>query len=132
MSPDDIRRGSPGDWLRHARSDLHLARTGRENDDVLPETLCFHAQQAAEKALKAVLVSRSIEFARTHNIRSLVELLPVDVSKDAILYHAAVLTDYAVSSRYPSEMEPVTEDELQGAISLAEKVLAWAESVLKG
>lgn len=47
--------GSPSDWLRYARSDLALAELVPPSN-VLLETLCFHAQQVAEKALKAMLL----------------------------------------------------------------------------
>jgi HEPN domain-containing protein len=50
MLPKEIEPGEPGDWLRHAWSDLELART-RRNSKILLEDLCFHAQQATEKAL---------------------------------------------------------------------------------
>ncbi|MGD0091486.1 MAG: HEPN domain-containing protein [Planctomycetota bacterium] len=49
--------GSPEEWLRYARSDLAVARKPCQ-PEILLETLCFHAQQAAEKSLKAVLVAR--------------------------------------------------------------------------
>jgi HEPN domain-containing protein len=45
----------------------------------LLEGLCFHAQQAAEKALKAVLIAKGIPPPKTHNIRILLDLLPQDV-----------------------------------------------------
>ena len=48
--------GSPSDWLAHAKSDLNIARLARDRADVLPAQVCFHAQQAAEKALKAVVM----------------------------------------------------------------------------
>ena len=41
--------GSPQEWLDHAISDLALARLGLEANEVLPEQVCFHAQQAVEK-----------------------------------------------------------------------------------
>jgi HEPN domain-containing protein len=56
MSPEP---GSPAAWLRYARSDLALARVPARGE-VLLESLCFHAQQAVEKSLKAVLVGRGI------------------------------------------------------------------------
>ena len=56
MPRDNLTIGSADDWLRHAESDLSLAQIKRNGDEILIETLCFHAQQAAEKALKAVLV----------------------------------------------------------------------------
>lgn len=61
MPPKGIEPGGPQDWLRHAWSDLELARIKR-NSKVLLEDLCFHAEQAAEKALKAVLVFESVAF----------------------------------------------------------------------
>jgi HEPN domain-containing protein len=55
MNPPDKKRlsATPDDWLKHARSDIKMARAGKDAD-VLPEQICFHAQQAAEKALKSV------------------------------------------------------------------------------
>jgi HEPN domain-containing protein len=72
MKPRSRRRkrskpGSPEERLAHAESDLNLARLGKNRDDVLPEQVCFHAQQAAEKALKAVLRHRKIEFPLIHD-----------------------------------------------------------------
>jgi HEPN domain-containing protein len=94
------------------------------------ETLCFHAQQAAEKALKAVLLFYSIEFPRTHNLRTLLDLLPQEEALPAEASDAAILSEYAVVSRYPGEVEAVTDDELGEAVRLAEVVLAWAEGVV--
>ena len=62
-----------GQWLSRARSDLVLAQM-TEDQRLLPEILAFHAQQAAEKALKALLVHHQVEFPRTHVIALLVNL----------------------------------------------------------
>ena len=60
--PADLRDPTdPREWLRRARSNLALARVGQQGE-ILLEDLCFEAQQAAEKAAKAVLVSRSVRF----------------------------------------------------------------------
>ncbi|MBF8259589.1 MAG: hypothetical protein HW377_1963 [Actinobacteria bacterium] len=93
--------GSPADWLRHARSDLSLARRTGDPDTLL-ETLCFHAQQAVEKCLKAVLVSRGIAPPATHNLKTLVERFPSGLEVPAYVVDAAALTDYAVTARYPA------------------------------
>jgi HEPN domain-containing protein len=61
--------GSPEDWLRYARSDLAMARRVTDGE-ILIESLCFHAQQAVEKALKAVLVRENIRPPRTQSRRS--------------------------------------------------------------
>jgi len=130
MPPEDDRTGGPEAWLRYAHSDLELARLSPP-PGVLLEGLCFHAQQAAEKALKAVLVARGMPFPRTHSIGMLVDLLPEGISVPGELQHAASLTDYAVISRYPGVSEPVDEEECREAIRLAEAVLSWAESTVR-
>ena len=131
MPSEERKPGSPGSWLRHARSDLELARIPRPAG-VLYEGLCFHAQQAAEKALKAVLIARRIPAPHTHNIRSLLDLLPGDLNAPAHIQEAATLTDFAVSSRYPADFEPIEEAEYFEAVRLAEAVVSWAEAVLRG
>ena len=72
MPPEKIRKGSPRDWLLHANSDLELARTGK-SPGVLYETLCFHAHQAVEKAIKAVLLAHKVPIIKSHNIGALIK-----------------------------------------------------------
>lgn len=123
-------RGSPGDWLRHAPSDLELARA-RRPFEVLFEGLCFHAQQAAEKALKAVLIANGVPPQKTHNIRTLLDLLPPDIIAPQEVESAASLTDYAVTSRYPGDFESVDEEEYKEAVRLGEAVVLWAEKIVQ-
>ncbi len=130
MPPKEIEPGEPEDWLRHARSDLELAHT-RRHSKILLEDLCFHAQQAAEKALKAVLVFKSVPFLRTHNIRTLMDLLPEDLNLPKEASRAPILTDYAVLTRYPGDLEPITEEEYLEAMRIAEAVVQWAEKMVK-
>jgi len=128
--PHEIQSGSPEDWLRRAHSDLALA-CGRLRRDVLPEDLCFHAQQAVEKSLKAVLISKGVDFPRTHNLRILIDVLPETVFRDPVLDSSAALTDYAVSARYPGEVEKVTKEELKKARHIAREIVAWAENAVR-
>ena len=132
MPPDSDGPGGGEDWLRHARSDLALASAVGPVGDILAETLCFHAQQAAKKALKAVLVHVGIEFPRTHSLRLLVNLLPPAIRTNRVLESAVALTDYAVTTRYPGEIEPVDQAELEESIRLAQAVVRWAESQVRG
>lgn len=127
MPPEQIRKGSPRDWLLHANSDLELARTGK-SPRVLFETLCFHAHQAVEKAIKALLFAHKVPIIKSHNIGALIKLLPDDIHRIPELKEAMSLTDYAVLSRYPGDLEPVTEKDYKEAVELAEKVIQWAES----
>lgn len=130
MPHEELIPGEPADWLRHARSDLALSRAPRAAE-ILLEAYCFHAQQAAEKALKAILVAKGIKPPKTHNIRSLLDLMPPSLIPPEEVQEAAILTDYAVLSRYPADLEPVSEEEYLGTVRLAEAVVSWAEMVLK-
>lgn len=131
MPFEDIEPGSPADWLRHAYSDLEIARMAR-HPKILLEGLCFHAQQGAEKALKAVLISKGIPFEKIHNLKTLLDLLPPVTIPPSEVQDAASLTDYAVLRRYPGDFEPITEEEYQEAVRLAEAVVRWAEKMIQG
>ena len=121
--------GSPREWLRVAESDLAISRM-YDIDDVMLELLCFHAQQAAEKAVKALLVHFGQDIVRTHSIESLLLRVGEFVSVPAEFENAADLTAYAVAARYPGNYEPVSEDDYAEAISLAERIVAWARALI--
>ena len=55
-------------------------------------------------------------------------LLPPGIASGLDLREVVGLTLYAVSTRYPGEMEPATEDEYQKSVHIAETVVQWAES----
>src|SRR5690348_2286412 len=93
------RPESPNTWLQRARSDLALGRAALETPDVLLEDACFHAQQCAEKALKALLMHRQIPFPRTHVVETLLDLLKASgLNIDSTVDDALVLTQYAVQT----------------------------------
>jgi HEPN domain-containing protein len=119
--------GTPQDWLARAKSDPALARLPLPTGAIY-EDLCFHAQQAAEKALKAVYQYHGWIFQYTHDLEKLVAGLeghgltvPPEVD-DAI-----VLTSFAWESRYPGFGERVSEKEYREALRRAEGVVTWAE-----
>jgi len=128
MPPDAPPPGSPADWLRYAHSDLNLASITPPSE-VLLESLCFHAQQAAEKAIKAVLIHLEIPAPKSHSIRMLLDLLSDTLLVPEVVEDATILTDYAVMSRYPGDVEPVEEEEYKTALRLARTVIAWATEV---
>ena len=65
-------------WLRYAREDLEAAEGMLESASILPRHVCWLAQQAAEKAIKAVLVFLQIDFPRSHDLDALRNLAPDD------------------------------------------------------
>jgi HEPN domain-containing protein len=123
--------GTPEDWLRYARSDLALSGAAR-TPDILYETLCFHAQQAVEKSLKAVLIHYGAPFSRTHNIRTLIEQLTPHCGIPESVSESAGLSDYAVALRYPGEHEPIDSSEYLEAVNTARTVLEWAQETVRG
>jgi len=96
--------GSPPDapqaWLERARSDLALARVALQTPGVLAADACFHAQQCAEKALKALLVHRGIAFPRTHVLEMLLDIAQAsDVDLPVSIDDIVRLTQYASEIR---------------------------------
>jgi len=98
----DLVRG----WLRKAQSDLTAAEMCLEAGQAL-DAACFHAQQAAEKSIKAYLAAHDIEFPFIHNLEKLIELCAQHDSAFAQLKTAAQeLTPYAVELRYDDDFWP--------------------------
>ena len=123
MSPEKSTWGTAQEWLKRAKGNLALAKQPKPKE-AFWEDLCFDAQQAAEKAMKAVLVLRGIDFPKTHNIRALLELLdPTSSQLAKEIWQATSLTSYAIETRYPGPIEPVTRNEYRQAVALAEKVV---------
>lgn len=92
----------------------------------------FHAQQAAEKALKALLIRHQVESGKTHNIGELLRLAePVAPGIGERLGEARGLTPYAVRVRYPGEGPPVGRDEAGHHLALAHKVIDTVAGLLK-
>ena len=117
------------EWLRFAKDDLNAARVGP--DLISLEILCFHAQQAAEKALKAALIDQSTDFPYTHDMGELLTILEeIGISYTAGSPEANRLTRYAVSVRYPGLADPVTPDEYRDALRLAEGIVQWADAII--
>ncbi len=131
LPPETQGPGSPADWLRHARSDLALAQVSRPVETLLV-ALCFHAQQAAEKAIKAVLLQEESKASGPYNIRALLEQLPDDIDFPSDVANAAELTEFAVEARYSGAIEEVSDTEYSRAVSLAMAVVRWAETQIKG
>jgi len=120
----------PREWLQRARSSLAIARCCRP--DIYPEDLCFQAQQAAEKAIKAVFIARGLPFPYIHDLADLLfrlEKSGLDIP-DAIK-KASSLTPFAAQTRYPGFECPVSKEEYMQACALAESVVRWAEDSIR-
>ena len=122
---------TPEEWMKHAESDLALAQLARDNATVLPQQICFHAQQAAEKALKALLLFHKIDFPLTHDIEELLEIIEGSgIAIPADIEEAGMLTPYAVETRYPGYWGVISKADLFEAIDLSKRVMDWVKAQL--
>ena len=127
--PDRFPPDDPREWLNRAKSNLALAKN--RIAEAYLEDLCFEAQQAAEKAIKAVLIRRDIEFPYVHDLAQLLSL--VDENGETIpelVRKAEELTPLAVLTRYPGIARPITEQEYEEAVAIADPVIRSAEQLL--
>ena len=130
MTRERLPPDNPFEWLNRAKSNLNLAKHIIPDTDL--EDMCFFAQQAAEKAIKAVFLSKKLNFPYIHDISQLLELL--GRSGEIIppeIQNASSLSLYAVETRYPGFYVSVSTDQYKEAILLAEGVIRWAEMICK-
>ena len=127
--PERFPPNDPREWMNRARSNLVRARS--RIPGAYLEDLCFDAQQAAEKAIKAVMIARNIEFPYVHDLDQLLTLLEETGQRVPDEIHRAEgLTRYATAARYPGMERPVSEQEHAEAVAVAETVVQWAEERL--
>jgi HEPN domain-containing protein len=93
------------EWVQKGEGDFATARRElRARRAPNYDAVCFHAQQCAEKYLKARLQEEDIPFGRTHNLPSLLDLLlPIEPSWEILRPHLRTLTAFAIEFRYPGE-----------------------------
>ncbi len=114
---------------QRAQEDLTLVRKAVSDQEISESIAGFHAQQAVEKLMKAVLDSRGLVYPFTHNLRQLRRLLeesggappvdPIEVNE---------LVAFVVQQRYGGYVsEPVDREAL---LALTEQVAAWAAEEL--
>lgn len=110
------------EWLQKASLDLKVARRLVEENE-FRDIVVFHAQQSAEKHLKALLTLHQVEFPKTHVIAKLLGLLhPVEPELTKDLDEANWLTPFGAEIRYPGDRAEAIPGDEQRALHLAELV----------
>lgn len=110
-------------WLHKAANDLRNISNNLSAEEVPTDTVCFHAQQAIEKLLKAVLVANAKEVTKTHDLVRLLsdvadflpELLPFELQLEEV-------SEYGVAVRYPNGFSDPTLAEATNAYGIAKKI----------
>ena len=121
-----------GEWLRYSNMDLETAKFLLETMHPAPlEIICYHCQQSAEKFLKALQIHFGEEVEKTHDLVRLVNSLRKYTEIPENFPHLLnTLTQFATKTRYPQQIV-LDEAQARRAITNAEQVKAWAESVIE-
>ncbi|MHB0876176.1 MAG: HEPN domain-containing protein [Anaerolineae bacterium] len=124
MPHDAARLADTRAWLSKAMRDIRTAEVVLAAEPPLLEDALFHCQQAAEKALKALLAWHDRPFRRTHDLselgRQCIALVP---DLETLLIEVAPLSEYAWRFRYPGEPEEPAPAEAREALVLARRVV---------
>lgn len=110
-------------WLRYAQEDLYEAQRLAARKDAVPRHPAWLAQQAAEKALKAVLVCEQIPFPRTHNLPTIFNLIPTGWHVRSVPADLERLSEYAVEARYPADVPDISAGEVRDAVHDATRLV---------
>ena len=111
-------------WTEKAEHDLKAAEHTLllDNSECPFDTVCFHAQQCAEKYLKGLLVFQGIRFPRTHDLRLLLQLALERFPLKLEIAEVLGLNRYTIEARYPGDWQPIGRKEAQAALTIARKV----------
>ena len=117
--------------LRKASQDIYVLEKLSADLAAPDEVLGFHAQQAVEKMLKAVLTNRAIRYGRTHDLTDLLKLLHENrFSIPADLEEVTLLAPFAAEFRY-TELPAQPPFDRSRALELVRRVRSWAECVIQ-
>ena len=118
------------EWLERAEEDYRQAQVAlRQRKYPAYNTVCFHAQQCAEKYLKAFLVRHAIAFPKTHDLIELRRLcIQVDSAFDLLTAPLKALFPYAVDIRYPGVS--ATQEDARDAVAAMKQVRAFVRARL--
>ena len=118
-------------WIFRANEDIAVIENlFKSEPDLFASPICYHAQQAVEKFLKAYLVFHNIDFPRTHDLDFLlieckkINPLVFDIELDS-------LTDFGVSIRYPDDFYLPDKEETKFYRDISLKVKKIVEDNIK-
>ena len=120
-------------WLDFAENDLAVAKHLLETFHPKPlEIICYHCQQAAEKAIKAVYIAVGMPggIPKKHDLSFLLEQMKHRVTiSDVMLDHADDLNSYSVIVRYPNEIQ-IDERKVLLSVRYADEIMNWAKEAI--
>jgi HEPN domain-containing protein len=118
-------------WLVFAEDDQALAELVLNMQDIMPRQAGYHAQQAAEKALKAIYVFLQLQYPFMHDLDQLRNGLPDGWPIKQEFPLLKPLTDWAVNERYPGAQKEATREDARRHVTLAQALLRAARRDLE-
>lgn len=120
-------------WIDYAESDLAVAKHLLDTFFPKPlEIICYHCQQSAEKAIKAVYLALAMPggLPRKHDLTFLLEQMKHRVAiPEEMFDQADELNSFSVAVRYPSEIQ-IDEPKVHLTIRYASSILDWAKAAI--
>ena len=118
-------------FLHKADQDMTVLEKWRQDPDIACEILGFHAQQTAEKMLKAVLSHQGIEFPFTHRLTDLIDLgKEHGIVLPERLEDIRFLTPFAVEFRYDIYEEDEEPVDFEEVFVLLTELRKWADTII--
>lgn len=126
----DARQRLVAEWLAKADEDYEVAKLLIEQERRLLGAGVYHCQQAAEKALKAVLTHRQLVFPKTHDLELLLSIWSEghEGATYSLRPAARELTPLASAFRYPGDMHQPSENDAKVAMEHASQILHFAKA----
>ena len=118
-------------WLRWANEDLIAAGHNAADAEIAPRVACGLAQQAAEKAIKALLVAADVDPPKSHNLLRLARMLTEERARLLLEVDLEELTRWAIEGRYPEDLDEATSTDATRAVELARQITALAHRALE-
>ncbi len=132
MRPEPASVSEAGAWLQKVAQDLRAAGVDLGAQPPLAEDAAFHAQQAVEKSLKALLALHDLPIRKTHDLVALgMQCVEIDASLEPLLRDAGRLTKYAWLYRYPGTPAPLSMEAAAAAVALATRVFELMSEVVE-
>ena len=113
-------------WMRRARRDMMISRYNFRGK--IYDAAAFYAQQATEKALKALSIETNGTFRRSHD---LVELASEVEAPTDVLRLCAVVSPAYPGTRYPDMPELGTREDVRDVVTASREVMKWVRSRLR-
>ena len=112
-------------WLAKAKKDLSAAKNSLNSRDY--EWACFQAQQAVEKALKAIYIKKYKKLLKIHDLVLLAR--KINAPQEIIIFCSKINPSY-IDTRYPDLSKGYTEKDAKEILNLTEEILKWIEKIL--